>query len=104
MAAGQSNHRSHHVNKYAIIIGTEDGTHSLLSGRWPWVFVCAFLASRQNLPQIVRRLVFQSAFMKITMVKTVQNESKPMVSRVVVIVGIRHSQDPKPYRLIHLLL
>lgn len=45
----------------------------------------------------VKHLVFQTVFVRIALLKTVQNQCEHKFGRVVAIVGIRHFQDPKFY-------
>lgn len=49
----------------------------------------------------VKHLVFWPIFVRIALLKTVQNQCEHKFGRVVAIVGIRHFQDPKLYGPIH---
>jgi hypothetical protein len=42
--------------------------------------------------------------MRISLVKTVQNQREHIIDRVTTIVGIPHFTDPKPYGPLHLVL
>jgi hypothetical protein len=41
-------------------------------------------------------------FIKLALLKTIQNQYKHIIRRVIVIVGIHHFLDPEPYEYIHL--
>jgi hypothetical protein len=64
------------------------------------VFVSA--SGRRKLPRTAKRPAFQLTFVRITLVKTVQNQCEHRIGRVIAIVGIRHFVDPKPYGPLHL--
>jgi hypothetical protein len=69
------------------------------------LFVSSFLASgHQKLLRTAKRLAFQPTSIKIDLVKTIQNQYKHIIGRVVAIVGIHHFIDPEPYGYIHLPL
>lgn len=54
-------------------------------------------SSHQKLLHIVKCLTFQLASIKITLVKTVQNQHKHRISRTVAITGNHHFLYPKTY-------
>jgi hypothetical protein len=58
-----------------------------------WLFP-AF--GHQKLTWTLKHLDFQSASIKIILIKTVQNEYENIIGRVVTIVGIRHFLDHEP--------
>jgi hypothetical protein len=65
--------------------------------------LCFFLASsHQKLSRTAKHLTFQTAFMRITLVKTVQNQCEHRIDRVIMIAGVCHFLDPKPYEPLHL--
>jgi hypothetical protein len=49
----------------------------------------------------VKRLVFQPAFIKIILIKNVQNQHEHIIDRVITIVGIRRFLDHEPFGPLH---
>jgi hypothetical protein len=65
------------------------------------VFVSA--SGRQKLLRTIKHSTFQSDFVRIILMKTVQNQREHRIGRVVAIITIRQFLHPKPYERIYLL-
>jgi hypothetical protein len=59
-------------------------------------------SGHQKLLQTTKRSVFQPASIKFVGAKTIQNQYKHIIGRVVVIVGIHHFLDPESYEQLYL--
>jgi hypothetical protein len=73
-----------------------------LNNYGPVCFSLFAASGRHKLMRTVKRLVFQTVFVRIALLKTVQNQCEHKLSRVVAIVGICHFQDSKLYGPIYL--
>jgi hypothetical protein len=71
-----------------------------------WYCPCLFriltASGHQKLLRTAKHSVFQSASIKFVWAKTIKNQHKHIIGWVVVIVGIRHFLDPKPYKQLYL--
>lgn len=81
--------------------------HSVPWNSWgitlrPCLFHLCSASGQLKMLQTTKHPSFQSASMKIAVVKTVQNQREPMISRVIAIVVNHHFLHPKPHGLFYI--
>jgi hypothetical protein len=69
---------------------------------WACLFWLLAASGHQKLLRTAKRSAFQPASIKFLGAKTVQNQHKHIIVRVVVIVRIRHFLDPESYKQLYL--